>query len=104
MDISNDYVLSYLLEIQILIIKNKRMKKYLFYSLVFIGIAACNNAKLEQGIRYNIVKMTTQEGLQLAPFGDDTTVEIFEDWVILHYTNGEKIVVNRDKIWSIKVK
>ncbi|WP_405300877.1 hypothetical protein [Kordia sp.] len=38
------------------------------------------------------------------PIGAKKYVEIYDHWVIIHYADGRKIVVNREEVKSISVK
>lgn len=80
------------------------MKNYLVIFSFFIFLTACNNSSPTEGIKYHIKKIRCQRDIDLPSFGKNTTVEIFENWVVITYSDSNKVVINRDKIWSIEVE
>ncbi len=84
------------------------MKKYIIIFTLLAGITACNSSTTAttpaEGKIYQLTHMRMDSEIVLPKFNDKTTVEITENWATISYEDGNKIVINRDKIWSISVK
>ncbi len=57
----------------------------------------------EAGIKYYYQNIVFSKEIDI-PEGTIDEVEVFENWVVLHFIDGRDFLINRDKVWSINTK
>lgn len=80
------------------------MRKYFLIVFLFIILGSCNNNSPKVGLKYKIKNIRYDKEIILPNFDEKTTVEVFENWIVINYTDGNKFVINRDRIWSLEVE
>lgn len=73
----------------------------LMLTVLFVGCG--NDHNPEEGLTFPFESMRHDTEIEFPP-GDILEAEVFDNWVVLHYKNGKKFIVNRDQIWSITTK
>ncbi|HAS39232.1 MAG TPA: hypothetical protein DCS93_02080 [Microscillaceae bacterium] len=78
----------------------KTFKAFFGFLVVLLLLMGCESGTPKNGMKFKYEGIRFQKEI-IVPEGKITEVEIFEHWVILHYEQGKKFIINRDKVWSI---
>ena len=75
-----------------------------FFFLIFLSGCAESGSPFKKGRRYVIREMVSRSDSGIPrSWEKGTEIEIFERWVILHFKDGESMIINRDEISTIVV-
>lgn len=79
------------------------MKKYIGFAVITLGASSCADST-QKGMTYDLKGIRYAKEIVLPPLEEGTSVTIYSNWIAITYANGEEHVINRGKVWSMRVE
>ena len=73
-------------------------------AIISIVFAAYQSPGSKASKRYKIDFLRMDKEITVPTFNEQTEVEIEDHWITIYYEDGKKIVINRDKVFTLTVR